>query len=118
VWHWPLMFMGLYGNEATPLPFQLLCFTLCIMCMSVIITYFRLKTDSLWPAVIFHMSHNVFLQKFFDPMTATTPESAWFLGEFGAAVPATLLVLAAVYWKKGNREFGTAHTSPIEATNP
>jgi len=106
VWHWPLMFMGLYGNETAPLIYQLVCFTLCIMSMSVIMTYIRLKTDSLWPAVIFHMSHNIFLQKFFGPMTSEKANSAWFLDEFGAVVPFVLLVLAVFYWRKGVTEFG------------
>lgn len=110
VWHWPLMFMGLYGSEATPFGYQLVCFTLCIVSMSVVMTYVRLKTNSLWPAVIFHMSHNVFLQKFFGPMTSAKDNSAWFLGEFGAVVPAVLLVLAVFYWRKGSSEFGTART--------
>ncbi|MEZ5283203.1 MAG: hypothetical protein R2712_00035 [Vicinamibacterales bacterium] len=32
-------------------------------------TDLRLRTQSLWSAVVLHMSHNVFLQKFFVPMT-------------------------------------------------
>lgn len=105
-WHWPLMYMGLYGNETTPFTYQLVLFTLGIVSMSVIITYLRLKTGSLWPAVTFHMSHNVFLQKFFAPMTETNANSAWFVDEFGAVIPAILVVLAIVYWKKGRSEFG------------
>lgn len=110
LWHWPLMFMGLYGNEVTPFIYQLVCFTLCIMSMSVIMTYIRLKTDSLWPAVIFHMSHNIFLQKFFGSMTEANANSAWFVDEFGAVVPAVILVPAIFYWRKGSREFGAATT--------
>jgi len=56
------------------------------------------------------MSHNVFLQTFFDPMTSAKANSAWFLDEFGAVVPAILLVLAVFYWRKGNSEFGAAKT--------
>ena len=108
VWHWPLMFIGIYGAEATPMPYQVFCFTLFIMSMSVIMTYVRLKTDSLWPAVVFHMSHNVFIQKFFAPMTSTNSQSVWFVDEFGAVLPAVLLVFAIYYWIKGHREFGAA----------
>ena len=106
VWHWPLMFMGVYGNETTPFIYQLVLFTLSIVSMSVTMTYIRLKTDSLWPAVVFHMSHNVFLQKFFSPMTLEKANSDWFLDEFGVAVPIVLTVFAIYYWRKGNREFG------------
>ncbi len=106
VWHWPLMFMGLYGmGEATPFLYQLAFFTLCIMSMSVVMTYFRLKTYSVWPAVIFHMSHNVFLQKFFGPMTLGNANSAWFLDEFGLVVPSVLVVIAVYYGRRGSREF-------------
>lgn len=106
VWHWPLMFLGLYGNDTTPFAYQLVCFSIGLMSMSVIITYLRLKTDSLWPAVIFHMSHNIFLQKFFNPMTSVDATSAWYLDEFGAAVPAVIAVLAVIYWRKGSASFG------------
>ena len=111
VWHWPLMFMGLYGAaEATPFLYQLACFTLCIVSMSVVMTYFRLKAHSLWPAVVFHMSHNVFLQKFFSPMTEANIRSAWFLDEFGAVLPAILLPIAIYYWRRGRSEFGVTKT--------
>ena len=105
-WHWPLMIMGIHGNEITPFFYQLSCFTLCLMSMSVIITYIRLKTHSLWPAVVFHMSHNIFLQKYFDPITSANANSAWFLDEFGAVLPLGILILAVIYWRKGNNEFG------------
>jgi membrane protease YdiL (CAAX protease family) len=77
LWHWPLIVMGLYGNPVTPLWFRLLFFTLGIMSMSVVLTYLRLRTESLWPAVVFRMSHNVFLQRFFAPMTDQHARSAW-----------------------------------------
>lgn len=111
VWHWPLIFMGLYGaSEATLFLFQLACFTVCIMSMSVAMTYFRMKTESLWPAVVFHMSHNVFLQNFFGPITSEDIYSAWFLDEFGVVVPAILVALAIFYGRRGYREFGATKT--------
>ncbi len=109
-WHWPLMLKGLYGNDITPLPYQLILFTIGLMSMSVIMTYFRLKTNSLWPAVILHMSHNVFLQKFFTPMTAEVPSSVWFIDEFGAILPITIFIFAIYFWRKGQNEFRVANT--------
>ena len=87
VWHWPMIFMGIYGNEGTPLYFQLLAFTLFIVANSFTPAYLRFKSNSVWTAVIFHMSSNVFLQKFFTPITADTAQSAWYVDEFGV-VPA------------------------------
>ena len=105
VWHWPMIFMGIYGNEGTPLYFQLFTFTLFIVANSFTLAYLRFKSNSVWTAVIFHMSSNIFLQKFFTPMTADTTRSAWYVDEFGA-VPAFVASLVAIhFWRKGSTEF-------------
>ena len=110
MWHWPLMFLGYYGNSETPLAFQLATFTVCLVSMSFVMAYIRYKSDSLWPAVIFHMSHNVFLQKFFSPMTQGNHTTVWFADEFGLAVPLVAACFGLVYWRKGVREFGRVET--------
>lgn len=104
--HWPLMFLGFYGPSQTPLFYQLALFTICLVSMSFVMTFIRYKTNSLWPAVTFHMSHNVFVQKFFSPMTEETTRTVWFAEEFGLALPITATLFAVVYWRKGVREFG------------
>lgn len=108
MWHWPLMFLGFYGNAETPLVYQLASFTACLVSMSFVMTYIRYKTDSLWPAVIFHMSHNAFLQKFFAPMTEETAKTVWYADEFGLALPVAASFFALAYWRKGVREYGRA----------
>ncbi|TGD76240.1 CPBP family intramembrane metalloprotease [Mangrovimicrobium sediminis] len=105
MWHWPLMFLGFYGNSETPLVFQLASFTLCLVSISIVMAYFRYKSDSLWPAVTLHMSHNVFLQKFFSPMTEATEATVWYADEFGIALPLVAACFGAYYWRKGVREF-------------
>ena len=97
LWHWPLILAGLYGNDGTPLYYQLFFFTLLIVSYGVIMAYLRLKTDSLWTAVIFHMSGNVFLQDVFAPLTAENGDSAWYVDEFGA-VPALVAFAVALYF--------------------
>lgn len=104
VWHWPMIFMGIYGNEGTPLYFQLLAFTLFITANGFILAYLRLKSNSVWTAVIFHMSSNVFMQKFFTPMTAGTARSAWYVDEFGAVPALVTLLVAAYFWRRGSKE--------------
>jgi len=75
----------------------------------MIMTYLRFKTNSLWTAVIFHMSFNIFMQKAFGPFTVLKENSAWFVDEFGA-IPAVVASVVAVYfWKKGKKEF---HSQP------
>ncbi|MCC3860080.1 CPBP family intramembrane glutamic endopeptidase [Pseudemcibacter aquimaris] len=105
IWHWPLMYVGIYGNSHTPLYFQLFCFTLYIMSSSVIMTYLRLKSNSLWTAVIFHMSGNVFLQKYFSSLTINTQDTYWYGDEFGLMPPLMLFLISIHFWRKGVKEF-------------
>jgi membrane protease YdiL (CAAX protease family) len=105
LFHYPLIFMGLYGNNETPITYQLFTFTVYIMGLTMIMTYLRYKTNSLWTAVIFHASGNVFMQKFFTPLSIENSHSSWFVDEFGA-VPAIVVSIFAIYfWNKGRREF-------------
>jgi len=106
MWHWPLIFMGLYGNDITPLYYQLFFFTLFIVSYAFIMTYLRFKTGSLWTAVIFHMSGNVFIQNMFGPLTMENESSAWYVGEFGAVPALVAFAFAFLFWKKGKTEFG------------
>jgi len=105
VWHWPLILKGLYGNQVTPLYYQLFFFTLFITSNAVIMTYLRFKTNSIWTAVIYHMSGNVFLQKVFSPLAVENESSAWYLDEFGLVPALVALLLAIYFWRKGKSEF-------------
>ena len=105
MWHWPLIFMGLYGNDVTPLYYQLFFFTLFIVSYAVIMTWLRYKSGSLWTAVIFHMSANVFIQNLFTPLTMQNEQSAWFVDEFGSVPALVAFAVAIFFWKKGKTEF-------------
>ena len=104
-WHWPLIINGLYGNSTTPLVYQLGLFTLFIMASSMIMTYLRYKSNSVWTAVIYHMSSNIFIQKFFTPLTLENDQSAWYLDEFGLIIPFVVTLVAIYFYRKGNKEF-------------
>lgn len=105
LWHWPLIIIGLYGNEVTPWYYQLFFFTLFIMSTGVIMTYMRMKTNSLWTAVIYHMSSNIFIQKVFTPMTVQNSQSSWYIDEFGAVTALVACCFAAYFWRRGIAEF-------------
>lgn len=105
VWHWPLIFLGIYGNDQTPLMFQLLFFTVFITSHGVIMAYLRLKSGSVWTAVIYHMSLNVFLQKVFTPLTVQNEHSAWYVDEFGAVSAVITFIVAVFVLIKGHRQF-------------
>lgn len=104
-WHLPLFLLGFYGADGTPLYYQLFFFFLLLMSNSVTMTYLRLRTDSLWTAVFFHASGNVFMQKFFAPLTLSNEKTAWFADEFGAIPALVAFAVAVWFWNKGKKEF-------------
>lgn len=104
VWHWPIIILGLYGAEGTPLGYQLGMFTLYIVSISTIMAYLRMKSGSLWTAVIFHMSANIYIQQVFTPLTHSNGYSAWFIDEFGALPALAALAFAVYFWRKGVAE--------------
>jgi membrane protease YdiL (CAAX protease family) len=111
LWHVPIIVFagynagtGWYGLAVVSANMIVLCFVL---------TWLRLKSGSLWTAVILHASSNHFIQHFFDPMTAYNGVAKYILGEFGIGFTVVVALLAAYFWKRRaevsrNPEFQTA----------
>jgi hypothetical protein len=59
-----------------------------------------LKSSSVWTAVIFHASHNLFIQQIFDPLTRDTGTTKYFVGEFGIVLALISVPFAYLFWKK------------------
>lgn len=97
VWHFPLMITGVY-KPGTPLWYQLSMFTIEILIISAMLTILRLKSNSVWPAAIFHASHNLFDQTVFMPLTVSD-SSPYYIGETGILTAITMsIVLLIFYW--------------------
>jgi membrane protease YdiL (CAAX protease family) len=99
VWHYPLLVFGHYNN-GTPAWYGLLCFTVMVVSISFVFTWYRLKSGSLWTGVMLHASHNLFIQTFFTPMTSDKANTAWFTDEFGAVTPTVTVLLAIYFWSR------------------
>lgn len=100
VWHYPAVFFADYGNAATPLWFNVIIFTVGVMGISFTMAWLRLRSGSLWPAVVLHASHNLFIQGIFTPLTADTGITAWVIGEFGAGLALLLALTAWLFWRR------------------
>ena len=103
--HWPIIFLGLYGNDTTSIYYQLFFFTLFITSSGTIMAYYRLKSGSVWTAVMYHGTLNIFLQKIFAPMTINGDNSYYYVDEFGAVLAIVATVFAFAFWRKGVKEF-------------
>ncbi|WP_211664935.1 CPBP family intramembrane glutamic endopeptidase [Litorilituus lipolyticus] len=103
--HWPLILLGLYWNNDTTIYYQLIFFTLFITSTGTIMAYIRLKTGSVWTAVMYHGASNIFIQKVFTPITITNENSSYYIDEFGAILAIVATVVAFFFWRKGVKEF-------------
>ena len=99
VWHFPILIFADY-NSGTPYWYGLTCFSVMIISMSFVFTWFRLKSNSLWTGVILHASHNLFIQSLFTPLTKDTGNTKYFIDEFGIVLPIVCLCFAIYFWRK------------------
>ncbi|MFY0637524.1 CPBP family intramembrane glutamic endopeptidase [Maricaulis maris] len=99
IWHYPLIIA--YGGGNTV--FQLICFTVMIIAMTVIMTYYTFKSRSVWPAIMFHGAHNIYIQKIFMPLTVETSSTALWTDEYGLMMPIVVSLIALVYWQRARK---------------
>ena len=69
--------------------------------LSTIMAWFRLKSGSVWTAVIFHMALNIHNQGFFQNLTI---ETSWLTnyvsGEHGLMLAIVSAAAAYLFWRK------------------
>jgi len=93
VWHYPLLFA--FGFFSRPnAAFHVACFSVMVIGLSFVIGWLRFTTDSIWPCVLLHASHNGFLQSIFDPLTARVGIVPYLTTEFGAGLMLTVGIIA------------------------
>lgn len=61
-------------------------FTLSLTVVSIFLAWLRLKTGSVWPAVIAHGSHNSLTLNFFNNMTSQEGAAPYIAGEIGVGL--------------------------------
>lgn len=97
VWHFPLIFFSTYSGAGS-LWYSVAVFVPSVMGAGLIIAWLRLKSGSVFAAILFHGFWNYFIQQFYPALTVSTPASDMMLGEFGWACPVVYVVLAIVFW--------------------
>jgi membrane protease YdiL (CAAX protease family) len=94
-YHFPVLLFGDY-NKGAPAWYSLTCFTLMVVADSFILAWLTLRSNSLWPAAIFHGSHNLFIQSIFTPLTRDTGNTNYIIDEFGLGLVITIAIGAAL----------------------
>jgi len=102
VWHFPIINL-MYGNSNNLL-LHISAFTVMIVGISVILAYYTFKSNSLWPAAVFHSIHNIYIQKICTPLTVSNDNSVFWIDEYGFMIPIITTVFAIYFWKRAEKE--------------
>jgi membrane protease YdiL (CAAX protease family) len=102
VWHFPILFFSNYDN-ATPWWFATPCFVVEVLSLSVIMSWIRMRSGSLWTGAVAHAAVNLFNQGFFAPLTISRGSiTAYSIDESGFMLPTVLMIAAIFAWTRRN----------------
>jgi membrane protease YdiL (CAAX protease family) len=99
VWHYPMLALADY-NRGGPAWFSAACFSTFILSASVICAWFRLKSGSIWPAVILHATNNLLIQDVFTPLSVDTGPTKLVVDQFGFLLPLAGIAIAVICWRR------------------
>lgn len=95
IWHYPMIFLTDYGTKNLS---GIIFATIVMISASFILAWLRIKSGSIWTVIIFHASHNKFIQNLFDPLTTDKGHAKFITGEFGVGLAIILLIIAFIFW--------------------
>ena len=100
VFHWPLLFV-LMAPRLDVSPWPLMAFSLIGgIGLSTIMAWFRIKSGSVWTAILFHAALNIHNQGFFQNLTVETSYLTDYLsGEHGLMLALVAAVAGYLFWR-------------------
>jgi membrane protease YdiL (CAAX protease family) len=98
-WHYPITAV-VYRDADLPPWFWLSTFTFVAIAISFALAWLRLRTDSVWPGIFLHASHNLWMQSIFFPLTSARADTKWVAGDLGLAFVVVAAVVAVAFWLK------------------
>ena len=99
LWHVPLIIGGGY-DAGTPPWYGITCFMISVPSMAVMMAWLRLRSGSVWPAVLFHGIHNLAIQGIFDGVTIDTGWTKWITTEFGIGLAIVSPAIGLYFWRR------------------
>ena len=101
IWHYPMFMVSDY-YRSSHVWYSLACFTTLLLAASVICTWLRLKSGSIWPAVMLHAANNLFVQDVMRPLVAGGRWSQYAIDQFGGLLPLMAVAVAVMVWYRRN----------------
>lgn len=102
VYHFPIIDLMYGGGDNLLL--HLSAFTIMIIGVSVILAYYTFKSNSLWPAAVYHSVHNIYIQKICTPLTISNDNTTFWIDEYGFMIPIITTIFAIHFWRKAEKE--------------
>lgn len=102
IWHFPIINL-MYGR-GDDLLLHMGAFTIMILGVSVILAYYTFKSNSLWPAAVYHSIHNIYIQKICTPLTISNDSTTFWIDEYGFMIPIVTTIFAVYFWRKASKE--------------
>lgn len=97
LFHLPLILFSDYHSTA-PIAFTVVVFFISTIAHTFVNNWLRARSGSVWPTVLLHTSHNVFINKVYDPLMARYPLTDFFVTEFGLGMLVINVLLALYVW--------------------
>jgi uncharacterized protein len=98
LWHFPLILSGVYAAGPNALMSSGL-FLVDVMGIALVIGVLRLRSGSVWPAVVLHSAWNSIIQGPFDG-SSTGPNAATIVGESGVFVAIVSLLFGLIVYRR------------------
>lgn len=114
LYHLPLILFSDYRSTA-PIAFQVVMFFISAIALTFVHNWFRAKSGSVWPSVVLHASHNIFLLNVFDPLMVRYALTDFFVSEFGVGIMVIAVLMALYVWAHRN-ELSPAITLHIQTS--
>jgi membrane protease YdiL (CAAX protease family) len=99
LYHYPLLLFSDYNNGISIVS-SLIFFTISVTGVCFITSWLRLKSGSLWGAVLLHSAHNFYIQGVFDKLTISKAFTQIFTTEFGIGLAVFYVIAALFFWRR------------------
>jgi membrane protease YdiL (CAAX protease family) len=99
LYHYPLLLFSDYNNGVS-VASSLVFFTVSVTGVCFITSWLRLKSGSLWGAVLLHAAHNFYIQGVFDVLTIDGAATRLFTTEFGIGLAVFYALVAFFFWRR------------------
>jgi membrane protease YdiL (CAAX protease family) len=99
LWHYPDILFFDY-NVGTPAIFALTCFSISVIGVGAFLSWLRLASGSIWPAVVFHGVHNSVILGIFDRVTDPKAVTLYITSEFGIGLSIVSAAVGCLCWFK------------------